>query len=129
MHVPSAAFVLLFPVLGAAVIFTFVIALLWLGARRNDRQAFYLSEMVKKIGESSGSSAADFLREYERSRSRRRREGMTIAGMVGSLGAVGLMIFLHGITSQLAPIYLVGLVPLLPSVGMLLYARFLVPRD
>jgi hypothetical protein len=54
---------------------------------------------------------------------------MTIGGLVGSLAAVGLMVALHGITSQIAPVYLVGLIPLLPSAGILIYARFLAPRD
>jgi hypothetical protein len=120
---------MLFVVAWGAVILTFVAVLAWVGARRKEREAFYLSEIVKNIAASSGGSAAELLREHERTKNQRRREGMTIGGLVGSLAAVGLMIFLHGIVSELAPIYLVGLVPLLPSVGLLVYARFFAPRD
>lgn len=123
-----AIFGLIFVPVLAAVFFTFVVALVWLAARRKERQAFYFSETVKKLSDSGGSSAADFLREYERTKSRRIREGMTIAGLVGSLAAVGLMIFLHAI-SQGPPIYLVALIPLLACVGLLISARFLVSRE
>jgi fructose-specific phosphotransferase system IIC component len=109
------------------VIFLFVVALVWLGARRKERQDFYLSEMVKKISASSGESAAEFLREYERTRSRRRREAMIIGGLVGSFAAGGLMIFLHGLVSL--PVYRVGLIPLLPCLGLLIYALAFAPRD
>lgn len=116
----------LFEVALWAVILLFVVALVWLGVRRRERQDFYVSEMVTKIAASSG-SAEDFLREYERTKSRRRREAMTIGGTVGALAAVGLMIFLHGLGSL--PIYRVGLIPLLPCVALVIYARFFASRD
>ncbi len=108
------------------VILLFVVALVWLGARRKERQDFYLSEMVKRIAASSG-SAEDFLHEYERTKSRRRREAMMIGGIVGALAAVGLMIFLHGVATL--PVYRVGLIPLLPCVALVIYARFFASRD
>ena len=120
------AAMLLFEVASAAVLFLFVVALVWLGARRKDREDFYLSEMIKKIAASSGSTAEDFLREYERNKNRRRREAMTIAGIVGALAAMGLMVFLHGLIPL--PIYRVGLIPLLPSVGLVIYARLFSSR-
>lgn len=110
-----------------AVIFSFVIAVIWLEARRKERQAFYFSDMIKKIGESSSTAATDFIRENERIKWLRIREGMSIAGLVGSLAAAGLMIFLHAIVEE--PVYLVGLIPGLGCVGLLIYARFMAPRD
>jgi hypothetical protein len=127
MNVAAAA--MLFVVAWGAVIFTFVAALVWVGARRKEREAFYLSEMVKNIAASSTSSATDLLREHERAKNRRSREGLTIGGLIGSLAAVGLMVSLHGILSQVAPVYLVGLIPLLPSAGILVYARLFAPHD
>ena len=126
MNLTFAA-MLLFQVASATVLCLFVVALAWLGSRRKERQDFYLSEMVKKIAASSGTSAEEFLREFERNRQRRSREAMTIGGLVGACAAVGLMIFLHGLGPL--PIYRVGLIPLLPCVGLVIYARFLAPRD
>ena len=120
------AAMMLFEVASAAVLFLFVVALVWLGARRKDREDFYLSEMIKKIAASSGGTAQDFLREYENNKSRRRREAMTIAGIVGALAAIGLMVFLRGLIPL--PVYRVGLIPLLPSVGLVIYARFFSAR-
>jgi hypothetical protein len=119
--------IVLSEVTSLGVIFLFVVALVWLGARRKERQDFYLSEMVKKISASSGESAAEFLREYERTKSRRRREAMIIGGLMGSFAAVGLMIFLRGLVSL--PVYRVGLIPLLPCLGLLIYALFFASRD
>lgn len=127
MNLPFAA-MLLFQVASGTVVLLFIVALVWLGARRRERQDFYLSEMVKKLAATSGTSAEDFLREYERTRSQRRREAMTICGVVGVLAAVGLMIFLHGLIGEL-PVYRVGLIPLLPSLGLVIYARFFASRD
>jgi hypothetical protein len=110
-----------------AVIFSFVVTIMWLEARRKERQAFYYSEMVKKIGETSDTAAENFLRENERIKRARIREGMSIAGLVGSLAALGLMIFLYAIVP--APVYLVGLIPGLSCLGLLIYARFMSPRD
>lgn len=110
-----------------AVVFSFVVAVVWLEARRKERQAFYFSEMVKKIGETSDTAAGNFLRENERNKRSRIREGMTIAGLVGSLAALGLMIFLYAMVP--APVYLVALIPMLSCAGLLIYALFLAPRD
>jgi hypothetical protein len=110
-----------------AVVCSFVVAIVWLEARRKERQAFYYSEMVKKIGETSDTAAGNFLRENERIKRSRIREGLSIAGLVGSLAALGLMIFLHAIVA--APVYLVGLIPMLSCLGLLIYARFMSPRD
>jgi hypothetical protein len=109
------------------VILLFVGWLAWLNARRRDRQAFYLSEMIKKIAAPSPNAATEFLREYERNNNRRNQQAMTIGGLVGSLAALGLMIFLYSLGS--AHVYLAGLVPLLPSIGILIYARFFGPSD
>ena len=126
MNFPFAA-MLLFQVASGTVVLLFVVALVWLGARRREREDFYLSEMVKKLAASSGTSAEDFLRQYERTKSQHRREAMTIGGIIGALAAVGLMIFLHGLGPL--PIYRVGLIPLLPCLGLVIYARFFAARD
>lgn len=126
MNLPFAA-LLLFQVASGTVVLLFVVALVWLGARRRERQDFYLSEMVKKLAATSGTSAEDFLREYERAKRQRRREAMTICGVIGALAAAGLMIFLRGLGPL--PIYRVGLIPLLPCLGLVIYARFFASRD
>jgi hypothetical protein len=50
---------------------------------------------------------------------------MTVAGLVGALIGVGLMVFLWGTEIP----YRVGLIPLLPSLGVLVYARFFAARE
>lgn len=124
---PMYPAIVLSEVTSLGVIFRFIVALVWLNARRKERQDYYLSEMVKQIAASSGDSAAEFLREHERTKKQRRREALTLAGLVGSLAGAGLMIFLHGIGPL--PVYRIGLVSLLPCLGLLIYARFLAPRD
>ena len=127
MTASHVGFLLVIQLLGLAMFLAFIVALVTVNARRKERQAFYLSEMIKKIGDASGSSAMDFLREHERMKRRNAREAMTVAGLVGSLMALGLMIFLHG--TDIPGVYRVGLIPLLPSLGLLIYGRLLAPRE
>lgn len=107
------------------VVVVLVVALVWVSARRKERQAFYLSEIVKKIADSPSASGTELLREYERFQNRRVREALTVCGIVGLLAGVGLIVFLHGIGR--VPIYRVGFIPLLVGAGMLIYARLLAP--
>ena len=124
---PMYPAIILSEVTSLGVIFLFIVTLVWLNARRKERQDLYLSEMVKKIAETSAASAAEFLRDYERAKRQRRREAMMLGGLIGSFAAIGLMIFLHGLGPL--PVYRVGLIPLLPCLGLLVYALLLARRD
>lgn len=110
-------------------ILTFVVALVSLANRRKERETFYLNETIKKLTETPGSSIAEFLHAHDLLRRRRLREGMTVGGLVGVLGAVGLMIFLYAISKVGEPVWLVGLIPMLACTGLLVYALLISPRE
>jgi hypothetical protein len=128
--VPNALFMVFLPILMVAV-FSFVSVAVWSDARRKEREAFYRSETLKKIAESSGdgaTAAAGIMREQERVESRRLREGLKLGGVVTLAAGAGLMIFLRG-TNYGEQLYLVGLIPLLVGIALLVYSLILAPKD
>ena len=95
----------------------------WSDARRKERVAYYRSETLKKIAESSGEgakSALELLREQEKNAAKRRFEGMKIGGLVTAAVGIGVMALLRGLVHD-EPVYLVGLIPLLIGVVLMLY--------
>jgi hypothetical protein len=109
-------------------VFTFTSVTTWAEARRKEREAFYKSETIKKIAETSGAggpAALDLLREQERIDRRNRHDGQRLGGIISVAVAMGLMIFLRAITDT-APVYLVGLIPLF--VGLALLAHVAMSR-
>jgi ferric-dicitrate binding protein FerR (iron transport regulator) len=102
----------------------------WSEARRKEREAYYKSETLKKIAESSGEgakSALELMREQEKNSVKRRLEGMKIGGLVTAAIGIGVMIFLRGVERE-EPVYLAGLIPLLIGVALLLYPLMLAPK-
>jgi hypothetical protein len=124
------ASVFLVPIVGSIALFSFLAVASWSEARRKEREAYYKSETLKKIAESSGEgakSALELIREQEKNSVRRRLEGMKIGGLVTVAVGIGLMIFLRGVEHE-EPVYLVGLMPLLIGVALLLYPLMLAPK-
>jgi hypothetical protein len=122
-------FSFVFPLIVIIAVLAFVPVIVWVQARRKEREAFYRSEIIKKIAESPASGAAlGYLRENEQLKNRRIREGIKLGGLITSFVAIGLTVFLRAIIPG-EPIYLVGLMPLLAGVALLIYAHFLAPRD
>ncbi|MGD0214731.1 MAG: hypothetical protein ABSB87_16010 [Terriglobales bacterium] len=124
------ASVFLVPIVGSIALFSFLAVASWSEARRKEREAYYKSETLKKIAESSGEgakSALELIREQEKNSVRRRLEGMKIGGLVTAAVGIGLMIFLRGMEHE-EPVYLVGLMPLLIGVALLLYPLMLAPK-
>jgi hypothetical protein len=124
------ASVFLVPIVGSIALFSFLAVASWSEARRKEREAYYKSETLKKIAESSGEgakSALELIREQEKNSVRRRLEGMKIGGLVTAAVGIGLMVFLHGVEHE-EPVYLVGLIPLLIGVALLLYPLMLAPK-
>ncbi|MGA7560559.1 MAG: hypothetical protein WCF61_18970 [Terriglobales bacterium] len=122
--------VFLVPIVGSIAVFSFLAVASWSEARRKEREAYYRSETLKKIAESSGEgakSALELIREQEKNSVRRRLEGMKIGGLVTAAVGIGLMVFLHGVERE-EPVYLVGLIPLLIGVALLLYPLLLAPK-
>jgi Flp pilus assembly protein TadB len=126
--VPVAA--MLVPVVGSIALFSFLAVAVWSDARRKERQAYYTSETLKKIAESSGEgarSALELLRDQEKNDVRHRIEGMKLGGLITAAVGVGVMALLYGLVHD-EPVYLAGLIPLLVGLALLVYAFILVPK-
>jgi Flp pilus assembly protein TadB len=118
----------LFLTVGAVVLFAVFIPLLtWMENRRKEREAFYKAETFRRLAESSaeGAKAAiDLLREENRQKELRKREGMKIGGLINIGVGAGLVVFVRSIGGANSP-YLCGLLPGLIGVAMLIYVYLL----
>lgn len=118
------------PVVGSIATFSFLGVTTWAEARRKEREAYYRSETLKKIAESSGEgarSALELMREQDRRAARRVLEGLKIGGLVTTAVGVGVMALLHGLVHD-TPVYLAGLIPFLVGVALLIYPFLLAPK-
>jgi peptidoglycan/LPS O-acetylase OafA/YrhL len=128
--IPVAA--MLVPVVGSIALFSFLGVAAWSDARRKEREAYYNSETLRKIAESSGEgakAAMDMLHERERNELRRRREGLRLGGLVTAAVGIGVMVLLKAIVHDEPGVYLVGLIPLLVGLALLIYSYVLAPKD
>jgi hypothetical protein len=119
---------------GAASLFGFLAVAAYSEARRQERESYYKSDMLKKLAEmqTSGAAAAlEYLREQQQARlagqAEKKREGYLLGGLMTSAVGIGLMIFLRAIVHA-EPVYLVGLIPTFIGVAMLVYIYALAPR-
>jgi Flp pilus assembly protein TadB len=128
--IPVAA--MLVPIVGSIALFSFLAVAAWADARRKEREAYYTSETLKKIAETSGEgakAAMDMLREQERNFMLRRRDGQRLGGLITLAVGIGVMVFLKAIVHDEPAVYLVGLIPLLVGVALLVYAYVLAPKE
>jgi hypothetical protein len=126
--VPVAA--MLIPIVGSIALFSWLAVYGWADARRKEREAYYRSETLKKIAESSGEAAKstlELMREQEKNFVKRRLEGLKIGGLVTTAIGIGVMVLLRGLDHD-DPIYLAGLIPLLIGVALLVYPFLLAPK-
>jgi hypothetical protein len=110
-------------------IFTFVSINAWAEQRRKEREAFYRSEVLKKLAESTGEQAQqvlDLIREQDRAKDRHRRSGLKLGGLIVTGVGIGLCVML-GLQAPGGG-WAVGLIPLLVGVAMLVYGFVLAPR-
>jgi len=113
------------PIVMFISVFTFVTFAVWFGTRQKEREAFYKSETLRRITESSGEgakAAIDLLREEERLKRIKAREGVKIGGVVcigAGVGLTALLLTLEGFGHG-SP-YMVGLIPALVGVALLIY--------
>jgi hypothetical protein len=119
------------PIVGSIALFSFLGVASWSEARRKEREAYYTSETLKKIAESSGEgaqSAMELLRERQKNIVRNRLEGVKLGGLVTAAVGIGVMALLRGLDHD-EPAYLSGLIPVLIGVALLVYAFVLAPKE
>jgi hypothetical protein len=122
---------MMIPIVGSIALFSFLAVAVWAEARRKEREAYYKSETLKKIAESSGEgakAAIELLSEQQNRVARHRLEGMKLGGLVTAVVGIGVMVLLHGLAND-EPVYLAGLIPLLIGLALLTYAFLLAPKE
>jgi hypothetical protein len=119
----------LFLSVGAIAVFSFVTIAAWSGTRLKEREAYYRSDMLKKLAETNGGEAVvELIREEERNENRKHRESLKLGGLVTSSIGLGLMVFLWTIDPG-KQAYTVGLIPLFIGAALLCYAYVLAPKE
>ena len=122
---------ILFPIVMCLIVFAFVSVITWLGERRKEREAFYRSEILKKIADGAGAGSQhvlEMMQQEQRNMQIRVREGQKLGGLV--LIAVGLaMIALLYMLVRDNAVWLSGLFPLLIGVVLLVYVFILAPKN
>ena len=120
---------LLFPIVIVAIVFTFTGVVHWVDTQRKEREAYYKTETLRRVTEASGEgakAAIELMREDERLKRIKAREGMKIGGLINIGVGVALVIFLRALVSN-EPVYLCGLIPGFVGIALLVYALFLAP--
>jgi hypothetical protein len=111
--------------IGAFCLFAvFLPAVTYISGKQKEREAFYKSETLRRIAESSGEgakAAMDMLREESRLKQLKQHEGLKIGGLANIGVGIGLGAFLWSVGAP----YLIGLMPLLIGVALLVYVFFL----
>jgi Domain of unknown function (DUF6249) len=114
--------------IGAVALFVVFIPLVsWIEGRRKEREAFYKADTFRRLAEASGEgakAALELLREEERLRAIKQREGLKIAGVINVGVGIGLFFMLYTLIGAHGP-YMVGLIPGLIGVALLVYVYLL----
>jgi hypothetical protein len=128
---PSGFGLWMFLSIGAVALFVVFLPLTsWIESQRKEREAFYKSETMRRIVESSGEGAPapiELMREQNRMEQAKKREGMMVGGLINVGVGVALMIFLRALIGD-QPVYLCGLIPGMIGVALLTYALVLAPK-
>ena len=129
MHFGPDVAVFFFLAIGAIALFTFLSVATFTGTRAAEREAYYKSEMMKKIAETSGEQnpALEYLREQEKMKAAKRLGGLKLGGLINTGIGLGVMIFLKALIPG-EPIYLVGTIELFIGFALLIYAFWLAPE-
>ena len=122
------------PIISTLAFFAFLSIYIWVHAKRREKEAFYKNETLRRIAESpdGGAATLEFMKEEQRMKDRKCREGRKIWGLVNfSIGLV-LTIFLFMIRASFPYeqwYYLFGLVPLSVGAALLAYSYWLAPKS
>jgi hypothetical protein len=120
--------ILLFPIAIIVVVFAFTGVVHWVDSSRKEREAFYRAETLKRLAEAPGEgakAAVELMREDERIKRLKAREGLKIAGLINIGVGIALLIFLRALVG--VNVSLCGLIPGLIGVAMLVYVFFMAP--
>jgi hypothetical protein len=102
---------------------------MWAGSKQKEREAFYRSELLKKIIDSPGGSTQSVLelvRQDERNAQIHRQEGLKLTGLILMAAGIGLGALLAFLVKE-QPIWIVGGLPLLIGAAFFIYVRFMAP--
>jgi hypothetical protein len=127
---PVAITAFLLGMVASIATFGFLAVAAWVNARRREREAFYRSEVLKKLAESGaeGSTAAlEMFREQQRTSASDRLETQRLGGLVLAAVGIGLMALLRGVATNESA-WLSGLIPTLVGGVLLVYSYGLAPR-
>ena len=117
-----AAFWFMIAVVGTAGV-SFAAVVIWLATRSKMLEEQRRNDLVLRIMESGDSTpAVEFLREIERVEGSRARTKARVAGLISTAVGLALMAFLYMAVAG-APVYLVGLIPLLVGVALLIFSE------
>jgi hypothetical protein len=112
-----------------ALFVVFIPTVTFLDNRRKEREAYYKAETFRRLAESSGEgakAAIELLREEDRLKRIKAREGLKIGGVINIAVGLSLLIFLRMMMgSGPGSPALCGLIPGFIGVGMLIYVFFL----
>lgn len=114
------------PIVAIVSVFTFVTIMVWLGNRQKEREAFYKAETLRRITESSGEgakAAIDLMKEDDRLKQVKHREGIKISGLINIGVGLGMVIGLQKLVG--AKVAFAGIVPAFVGVAMLVYVYLL----
>lgn len=107
----------------------FIPLVTWIGNRRQEREAFYKAETIRRLAESSGEgakAALEMMQMEARQDRLKKREGVKVGGLINIGVGLGLTIFLRVLlgAGSGSP-WLCGLIPGFIGVAMLVYVFFL----
>ena len=121
----------IFLAVGAIALFgIFLPTATWMDSRQKEREAFYKADTLRRIAEAPGDgskAAVQLMREEERVKAVKAREGLKIAGVINIGVGLGLVIFLRSMLGAANAVYLCGLIPGFIGVAMIVYVYLMAP--
>ncbi len=119
-------FGIMVPIVSTVAFFTFLSIIFWVSYRKQEREAFYKSETLRRITEAPGEgakAAIELLKEDDRLKRINTREGLKIGGVVCIGVGIALVIFLWTLIGP--KVALCGLIPGFIGVALLMYLFFM----
>lgn len=117
----------LFLSVGAVALFVVFLPLVtWSENRRKEREAYYKADALRRLAESpaeAARAALEIMRQEDRQRQIKQREGIKLGGMVNVGVGVGLGLMLYTLGAKEATF--VGAIPGMIGVAMLVYVYLL----